>query len=74
MRFLKVRCDELIDEPKLYLSENVVKRFLDDLKIEVDVIRSKLTDPHIMILGEMEQKAFNNATYCYLCDKILGDN
>ena len=46
-------------------------QFLYQLQNELNSIRRKFADPHIMIISEKEQEAFNNTTHCYLCDKIL---
>ena len=47
---------------------------MDNLKNELNIIRSKFADLHTIIISEKGQKGFNNAIHCYLCDKILGDD
>ena len=58
----------------MYRGENVVNHFLDNLQDEIDIIRNKLIDPHIMIISRRKQEAFNSATDCYICDNLHNDD
>ena len=73
--YVKIRYDGVAEPQKIFVGENAAQKFVIEIIKEANKIRKEYNNPKEMIpLTSQEQKAYNNATNCWVCNKPINND
>ena len=73
--FIVVHCDGQTEVPVEYRGPNAAEHFLQALQEEEDKIKGVLANLKAMRMTQEDWRAYNTATICHVCEKLLeGDS
>ena len=73
--YIEVRCDGQTELPVEYRGPNAAVHFLQALQEEENKIKGVLANPKAMRMTQEDWRAYNTATICHVCEKLLeGDS